>query len=461
MAYVPNASDPTQPTEDKTVESAALEFRTIKPVLIRTLRFPAADAPSYRGELPVAANRAGRFLAFDSVTGVPIPGPLITDWTITQAQITGIGTVATNISAILAAEGYAEDAATQAGVATTKASEAGVSANNAATSAANAATSAAAAAASLDNFDDRYLGPKASAPTLDNDGNPLLTGALYYRTTAPIGMKVYDGSQWIEASAAQQASLVTFEYVATASQTTFSGADANGVVLSYTVGNVLVAVNGVRLRPGDDFTASNGTSVVLLVAAAAGDEILVDAFKTFEVANTYTQAQVDAFAVKLTGAQTVAGIKTFSDRPVMAGGVSLGSNGQIQFPATQNASSDANTLDDYEEGTFTITATGTSGSITGTWTASTCSYVKIGKTVTVSIPINGTDFGFTSLLGYYKWIGLPFTPANSAGGVFTTGSISAAVAWHVFLSVTDVWFYAPMNTTITTGGTATITYNIA
>jgi hypothetical protein len=114
-------------------------------------------------------------------------------------------------------------------------------------------------------------------------------------------MKVYDGSQWIEASAAQQASLVTFEYVATASQTTFSGADANGVVLSYTVGNVLVAVNGVRMRPGDDFTASNGTSVVLLVAAAAGDEILVDAFKTFEVANTYTQAQVDAEFLRKAG----------------------------------------------------------------------------------------------------------------------------------------------------------------
>jgi hypothetical protein len=129
---------------------------------------------------------------------------------------------------------------------------------------------------------------------VDNDGNALVTGALYYRTTAPIGMKVWDGSQWLEASAAQQASLVTFEYVATAGQTTFSGADANGVTLSYIAGIVMVSVNGVRLRPGDDFTATNGTSVVLVAAAAAGDEVLIDAFRTFEVANTYTQAQVDA-----------------------------------------------------------------------------------------------------------------------------------------------------------------------
>lgn len=232
-------------------------------------------------------------------------------------------------SSASAASSSASSASTSASTATTKASEASTSATNAATSATNAASSAtsasasatsatnsataaatsetnaassassaaasaAAAATALDNFDDRYLGPKSSNPTVDNDGNALVTGALYYRTTAPIGMKVWDGAQWLEASAAQQASLVTFEYVATAGQTTFSGADANGVTLSYTVGNALVSVNGVRLRPGDDFTATNGTSVVLVAAAAAGDEVLIDAFRTFEVANSYTQAQVDA-----------------------------------------------------------------------------------------------------------------------------------------------------------------------
>ncbi|HEY9817827.1 MAG TPA: hypothetical protein V6D20_18790, partial [Candidatus Obscuribacterales bacterium] len=43
--------------------------------------------------------------------------------------------------------------------------------------------SAAAAAASYDSFDDRYLGSKASDPTLDNDGNPLMEGALYWNST--------------------------------------------------------------------------------------------------------------------------------------------------------------------------------------------------------------------------------------------------------------------------------------
>jgi hypothetical protein len=56
-------------------------------------------------------------------------------------------------------------------------------------------TQQAAAAASYDAFDDRYLGDKASDPTLDNDGNALLTGALYFNTTSDV-MKVYDGSAW-------------------------------------------------------------------------------------------------------------------------------------------------------------------------------------------------------------------------------------------------------------------------
>jgi hypothetical protein len=71
MAYVPNASDVTQPTEDKTVESAALEFRTLKADVKRGLKFPASDAASYQGELPAADVRAGKFLYFNSVTGVP------------------------------------------------------------------------------------------------------------------------------------------------------------------------------------------------------------------------------------------------------------------------------------------------------------------------------------------------------------------------------------------------------
>jgi hypothetical protein len=77
----------------------------------------------------------------------------------------------------------------------TSANSAATSATAAATSASSAATSASSAAASYDQFDDRYLGDKSSDPTVDNDGNPLLTGALYFNTVVG-AMKVYDGANW-------------------------------------------------------------------------------------------------------------------------------------------------------------------------------------------------------------------------------------------------------------------------
>jgi hypothetical protein len=52
------------------------------------------------------------------------------------------------------------------------------------------------AAASFDSFDDRYLGAKTSNPTLDNDGNALLTGALYFNIVAG-EMRVWSGSAWL------------------------------------------------------------------------------------------------------------------------------------------------------------------------------------------------------------------------------------------------------------------------
>ena len=91
--------------------------------------------------------------------------------------------------------GSATDAATSATNAATSATNAATSATNAATSETNAATSATNAAASYDSFDDRYLGVKATAPALDNDGDALVTGALYFDSTVG-SMYVYDGASW-------------------------------------------------------------------------------------------------------------------------------------------------------------------------------------------------------------------------------------------------------------------------
>ena len=102
-------------------------------------------------------------------------------------------TTAANSVATIA--GYATSSANSATAAATSATSAATEATNAATSAASAATSATSAAATYDAFDDRYLGSKTSDPTVDNDGNALITGALYFNSVLN-AMKVYNGSSW-------------------------------------------------------------------------------------------------------------------------------------------------------------------------------------------------------------------------------------------------------------------------
>jgi len=131
---------------------------------------------------------------------------------------------------------------------------------------------------------------------LDNDGDPLVQGALFYLNTGSaevIGMYVFDGSGWLKASAASVASIVTYEYTATASQTVFTGADDNAVSLSFAANLIQVFLNGVLLNPGDDYTTSVNT-VTLTSGATVGDSLTVVAFASFNVANTYTIAQADA-----------------------------------------------------------------------------------------------------------------------------------------------------------------------
>ena len=112
----------------------------------------------------------------------------------------------------------ASSALTSANSASASVTAAATSASSAATSAASAATSASSAAASFDSFDDRYLGPKASAPTVDNDGNPLTSGVLYYNTTSGV-MFVYNGNT----SAWEQVAVSTTGFPTLAGNNDFTG----------------------------------------------------------------------------------------------------------------------------------------------------------------------------------------------------------------------------------------------
>lgn len=95
--------------------------------------------------------------------------------------------------------------------------------------------------------------------------------------------------------------------------------------------------------------------------------------------------------------------------------ISAAGAGQIKFPATQNASADANTLDDYEEGTFTPTLTfQTPGNLNVVYDIRVGAYTKIGRLVIASYFVRTTTFTHTTATGVSQISGFPFTSANVA-----------------------------------------------
>jgi hypothetical protein len=119
---------------------------------------------------------------------------------------------------------------------------------------------------SIDDLSD--VDTTTSAPT---DGQALIWNAT-------------DG-EWQPGEVSSGATYTKTEFVATEGQTTFT--------VDYTVGKVDVYLNGLRLL-AEDFTATNGTSVILAIGATLNDVVEVVAYDTFDVADTYTIAQADA-----------------------------------------------------------------------------------------------------------------------------------------------------------------------
>ena len=119
--------------------------------------------------------------------------------TAAASSASAASTSETNAASSASAASTSEtNAATSETNAATSATTATTQATNAATSATAAQAAQAAAEAAADNFDDTYLGAKASDPTLDNDGDALTAGDLYFNTTTD-KLRVYDGSAWNDA----------------------------------------------------------------------------------------------------------------------------------------------------------------------------------------------------------------------------------------------------------------------
>jgi hypothetical protein len=165
-------------------------------------------------------------------------------------------------------------------------------------SATAAAASATAAEAAYDSFDDRYLGAKSSAPTLDNDGNALITGALYWNSVQN-AMFSWTGSAW--GSISSTAAIYRYKFTQSGGETSESGVDDLGQTLAYLPGKEQVYLNGILLVRNVDYTATNGTSITSLAALAANDVVEVITFTAFDVATAIQLGSIDAKGDLLVG----------------------------------------------------------------------------------------------------------------------------------------------------------------
>jgi len=193
-------------------------------------------------------------------------------------------------------------------------------------------------------------------------------------------------------------------------QTTTTNATTNVYVVpngSSTSAGVSVANNSNLTNASKIVMATNGTTDTQIISGVNGSG-------TYLPLSFYTN---NALAMQLT-----------------TGGIISAAGGGIQFPATQIPSADANTLDDYEEGTWTPNVGGTA-----TYTIQAGSYVKIGKLVLVrgTLRINTIGTGATNNIK-----GLPFSTGSDEYTIpvdKSEGLSVSIVSMALRTSVTDLY----------------------
>jgi hypothetical protein len=225
--YIANDPFPAE-TNEEGLDRSTMIAQQVSEATDRSIKLSRTNTMTSTEFTVGATDRANKILAFDSSGEISVTQELGTfkgsDATVTTAAyvqrdiIKSTTTAELNNVYICVADSVVGDSLTDtdhfallvdavssANSATASANSATASANsataastsetNAGNSATAAASSATSAAASFDSFDDRYLGAKSSDPSTDNDGNALLTGALYFNSTDNV-MKNYTGSAW-------------------------------------------------------------------------------------------------------------------------------------------------------------------------------------------------------------------------------------------------------------------------
>ena len=169
--------------------------------------------------------------------------------------------VATSAASALTSQTAAATSATSAAASATAAA---TSASSAATSATAAATSATSAATTYTAYDVRYLGSKATAPTLDNQGGALITGATYWNSTASI-MYAWSGSAWSAISTTASYSAPTLGSTTIASGTTYAN------VAGLTINSTTIPTSATLTKTADKLSVFAATTSAEL-AGVISDE---------------------------------------------------------------------------------------------------------------------------------------------------------------------------------------------
>jgi len=339
--------------------------------------------------------------AATSDTNAAASAILANDWaTKTSGAVAG-GEFSAKYHASLASTS-ASNASTSASNASASASTASTQASNASTSATNAANSATAAAASFDSFDDRYLGAKSTAPSVDNDGNALLTGAIYWNTTSS-ALFIWTGSAWNAAA-----------FTASGSVTAFNTRTGS---VTLTSGDVTTALG---FTPGQGtVTSVSGTSPVSVATGTTTPVISMPAATT-SVNGYLTSTDWTTFNNK--GSGTVTSVTATS--PVTSTG---GTTPVIAMPAATTSvsgyltSTDWNTFNGKSNtsGTVTSVAALTLGT-TGTDLTSTVANGTTTPVITLNVPTASASN--RGALSSADWT----TFNNKGSGTVTSASVVSA-----------------------------------
>lgn len=212
-------------------------------------------------------------------------------------------------------------------------------------------------------------------------------------------------------------------------------ADASGVLQLQSNGTVVLTVNTSNqmvlgatggsvsgsnsvgkesiYKPIDTTSAPFGTRMIDLYAYYPGFENSNPSATIFAGVDAATSTQNGYLAVQTINSNVLSEAVRFNQygTVVLKGGTVNGGGVGICFPATQDASSNANTLDDYEEGTWTPTITFGGGSTGITYGSQNARYTKIGNRCYITCYVSMSNKG--SSTGQLSITGLPFT---SQGG---------------------------------------------